>query len=304
MNAVELTKDNMKVLVSGATGLIGKAVTSELERAGHEITALSRKPSGGEIGWQPEDEPAPVHALESARVVIHLAGEPIAEKRWTEEVKRRIRNSRVIGTRNLVRGIESAEKRPAVLVCASAVGYYGDRGDEVLDEASPPGQGFLPEVCIEWEGEARRAEEFGVRVVHLRTGMVLSTDGGALAKMLPPFRLGIGGRLGSGDQWVSWIHIADVAGIVMHSIEKESVRGPVNTVAPGIVRNAQFTRELASALDRPAFLPVPEFALNLVFGEMAELLLSSQRVNPRVAVETGYRFRFPEVATALKDLLG
>ena len=218
-------------------------------------------------------------------------------------MKKKIRNSRVIGTRNLVRGIESAATRPAVLVCASAVGYYGDRGDEVLDESSPPGQGFLPEVCVEWEREAKRAEQFGVRVVQLRTGLVLSTDGGALAKMLPPFRLGIGGRLGSGNQWISWIHIADVAGIVMHSIENESLRGPVNTVAPGIVTNAQFTSQLAAVLDRAAFLPVPGFALNLVFGEMAELLLSSQRVNPRVAVETGYRFRFPEVTTALKDLL-
>jgi uncharacterized protein len=293
----------MKVLVSGATGLIGKAVTNELKRAGHEITTLSRKPAGGAIGWQPKDEPAPVHALESARVIIHLAGEPIAERRWTEEVKRGIRDSRVIGTRNLIRGIESAATRPALLVCASAVGYYGSRGDEVLDEASSPGHGFLPDVCVEWEGEAMRAEQFGVRVVQMRTGLVLSTDGGALAKMLPPFRLGIGGRLGSGTQWVPWVHIADVAGIVMHSIENESLRGPINIVAPGIVTNAQFTSELASVLDRAAFLPVPEFALKFVFGEMAELLLSSQRVTPRAAVETGYSFQFTELAAALKDLL-
>ena len=265
----------MKVLVSGASGLIGKAVTGELKRAGHEIVTLSRKPTGGAIEWQPEKGPVPVQAVEGSHVVIHLAGEPIAESRWTEEVKKKIRDSRVIGTRNLVRGIEAATNRPALLVCASAVGYYGNRGDELLDEASKPGQGFLPEVCVEWEREAKRVEEFGVRVVHLRSGVVLSTEGGALAKMLPPFRLGIGGRLGDGTQWFPWIHIADVAGIVMHAIENESVRGPVNAVAPRIVTNAQFTRELASVLNRIAFLPAPEFALKLVFGEMAEALLSS-----------------------------
>ena len=293
----------MKVLVSGASGLIGKAVTSELNRAGHEIVTLSRNPTAGAIEWQPEKGPAPVKAVEGSRVIIHLAGEPIAERRWTEGVKKKIRDSRVIGTRNLVRGIEAATNRPALLVCASAVGYYGNRGDELLDEASKPGHGFLSDVCVEWEREAKRAEEFGVRVVHLRSGVVLSTEGGAIAKMLPPFRLGIGGRLGDGTQWFPWIHVADVAGMVIHAIENSSVRGPVNAVAPQIVTNAQFTTELASVLNRIAILPAPEFALKLVFGEMAEALLSSQRVSPKAAVESGYAFRFPELAGALKDLL-
>jgi uncharacterized protein (TIGR01777 family) len=239
--------------------------------------------------------------LREADVVIHLAGEPVAQ-RWTAEARQRIRESRVTGTRKLVEAMATLSRRPEALICASAIGYYGSRGDEILTESSAPGSGFLPEVCIAWEREAQAAEAFGMRVVRVRIGIVLDAGGGALQRMLPPFRMGAGGRLGSGRQWMSWIHLEDLAGLFHLAVESQ-VQGPLNGVAPYPVTNSDFTRELARALRRPAVFPVPGFALRLLFGEMADLLLGSQRVAPGAAEAAGFRFRFPQLAPALASLL-
>ncbi|MGH9832949.1 MAG: TIGR01777 family oxidoreductase, partial [Blastocatellia bacterium] len=252
--------------------------------------------------WEPERESPPVEAWEGVEAVIHLAGEPVAA-RWTDERKRRIRDSRVIGTRNLVAGMKALRKAPESLIASSAVGFYGDRGEEVLNESSPAGSGFLSEVCLEWEAEAARAREFGVRVAHARIGVVLSPEGGALEKMLTPFKLGLGGRLGEGRQWFPWIHLDDIVGILRHALMKPAINGAINGVAPGIVTNEEFTRELAGALNRPVFFPVPEFALRILMGEMAEVALASQRVVPQVALDTGYQFRYPNLRPALDALL-
>jgi uncharacterized protein (TIGR01777 family) len=233
--------------------------------------------------------------------VIHLAGENVAQ-RWTAEARRRIRDSRVESTRNLVRALAKLERKPGVLVCASAVGYYGSRGDETLTEASAPGAGFLPDVCVAWEREAQAAEALGIRVVRMRTGVALDPRGGALKKLLPVFRMGAGGRLGDGRQWMPWIHLDDLAALFVFVLENP-VAGPVNAVAPQPVSNADFTRELALALHRPALLPVPALALRLLLGEMSEVLLASQRVVPQAAEAAGFRFRFPELGGALRDLL-
>jgi uncharacterized protein (TIGR01777 family) len=241
--------------------------------------------------------------LEGTGAVVHLAGEPVAQ-RWTRAAKERILTSRAEGTSRLVETLASLVQRPTVLVSASAVGYYGARGDEVLTEQSAPGEGFLSEVCIEWEKAAAKAEDLGIRVVRLRLGVVLGRDGGALAKMLPPFRLGAGGRLGSGDQWMSWIHLDDVVGLIRHAIDSPALSGPVNATAPAPVTNAEFTRVLAAALNRPAVLPVPAFALRLLYGEMSEILLGSQRVMPAAAQSAGFQFRYTDLSRALRNLLG
>jgi uncharacterized protein (TIGR01777 family) len=235
--------------------------------------------------------------------VVHLAGESVVG-RWTAEKKKAIRDSRVLGTRHLVAALAQAEVKPRVLVCASAVGFYGDRGDELLREESPSGQGFLPEVCREWEDASRIAGDAGIRTVNIRIGLVLSAKGGALAKLLTPFKLGLGGRIGSGQQWWSWIHVDDIVGGIHHAMRSESLAGAVNLVAPNPVRNAEFTRVLASVLGRPAFFPVPEFALRMAFGKMAagELLLSSQRTEPGKLLAEGYEFRFRELRGALANL--
>jgi uncharacterized protein (TIGR01777 family) len=230
-------------------------------------------------------------------------GEPAADGRWTAEKKRRIRDSRVVGTRNLVAGLAALDKRPRVLVSASAVGYYGDRGDELLDERSARGEGFLADVCVEWEREAMAAERLGIRVVCVRIGLVMSTAGGALAKMLPPFRLAAGGRLGNGRQWMPWIHIDDLVGILLHAARSDAIRGPINGVAPAPATNAAFTLALARAVRRPAVLPMPAFALNVAFGEMAGMLMASQRVVPALALRGGYAFSHPDVDGALASLL-
>jgi len=245
----------------------------------------------------------PPEAIAEADGVIHLAGEPIAANRWSSEEKRKIRDSRVVGTRNLVAGLAAVGKRPSVLISGSAVGYYGDAGDRELDESSPAGEGFLSDVCREWENEALAAAKLGMRVATVRTGVVLSTKGGALQRMLPAFRLGAGGKLGSGEQWFPWIHVTDIAGLFLHSLKGNTVSGAVNGVAPGIVNNAEYTETLAGVLQRPALVSVPEFALKLLFGEMSEVLLSSQRVKPRVALETGYQFKFADLKSALSNLL-
>jgi uncharacterized protein (TIGR01777 family) len=252
--------------------------------------------------WEPEAEPPPAEAWEGVEAVIHLAGESVAA-RWTEERKRRIRDSRVKGSQNLVAGMRAAPRPPKVFVSASAVGFYGDRGDELLNERSEPGSGFLSEVCRDWETEAARARELGVRVALMRTGVALSASGGALEKMLLPFKLGLGGRLGDGRQWFPWIHIDDIAGIILHALASPAVDGPINAVAPGVVTNEEFTRELAAALNRPAFFPVPKFALRVLMGEMAEVMTASYRVVPQAALDTGYRFKHPDLKLALESLL-
>jgi uncharacterized protein (TIGR01777 family) len=243
---------------------------------------------------------APVEALEGTDAVIHLAGEPVAQ-RWTEGAKERILQSRVAGTRALVEAISRLEARPKVLVSASAIGFYGDRGDEVLTEESSRGDGFLADVCVAWEQEALKAEELGVRVSRVRFGVVLGAEGGALAKMLPVFRAGLGGPIGKGQQWMSWIHVADAVGMLMSALS-EGVE-VWNATASQPVRNAEFSRTLGRVLRRPAVFPVPGFVLRLMFGEMATMLTGSQRVAPEAAGKAGYRFEFPELEAALKDLL-
>ena len=301
----------MKILVTGATGLIGRSLCRSLTRENHTVVALSRRPeaasdlsSAAVHRWDPPTGPPPPESLEGVEAVVHLAGEPIAARRWSAEQKDRIRISRVVSTRNLVEGLRKSASRPPSLISGSAVGFYGDRGDETLDERSSSGSGFLPEICSEWESEAERATGFNARVVRLRTGVVLSTDGGALKKMLPAFKLGVGGPLGGGRQWFPWIHIADVVGILRHAIFTASLAGPVNATAPEPVTNAVFTRELGRVLHRPTFLPAPEFALRLALGEMADILLGSQRVIPKVAEDSGYAFQFRTLGAALEDLFG
>jgi uncharacterized protein len=300
----------MKILITGATGLIGRSVCRSLINEGHQLVVLSMRPPAaidlaGVIAfqWEPEAGPPPAGALEGVEAVIHLAGEPVAAARWTEEQKRRIRDSRKKGSRNLVAGMRATPRPPKVLVSASAVGFYGDRGDEVLDESSDPGSGFLSEVCLDWEAEAAGARELGARVALVRTGVALSPSGGALEKMLTPFKLGLGGRLGDGRQWFPWIHVEDIAGIFLHALKSPAVDGPINGVAPGVVTNEDFTRALAATLRRPAFFPVPQFALRALMGEMAEIITASQRVVPRVALDTGYRFKYPDLRPALESLL-
>ncbi|MFO0899389.1 MAG: TIGR01777 family oxidoreductase [Pirellulales bacterium] len=298
----------MRAVVTGATGFIGRQLLARLDRP----IVLTRRPDKARqtlasynaevFGWDAEREPAPAAAFDGADVVFHLAGESVAEGRWNAEKKRRIRESRELSTRNLVQGLRSAERRPAVLVSTSAVGYYGSRGEELLDESSAPAQDFLAEVCQVWEREAQAAREFGVRVANPRIGLVLGR-GGALEKMLPPFKLGVGGRLGDGRAWMPWIHVDDVVGIFLHAAQHAAVSGPINAVSPNPVRNAEFTKELAAVLHRPAVFPVPGFGLKLMFGEFAQVLLASQRVVPKVAEQTGYRFAYPTLAAALAQIL-
>jgi uncharacterized protein (TIGR01777 family) len=295
-----------RILVSGASGLIGTALRASLETQGTQIVRLVR--GGISNAAQVSSDPlAPVSptALSGFDAVVHLAGESIVG-RWTDEKKSAIRESRVQGTRHLAAALAQTEAKPRVLVCASAIGFYGSRGDEILGEKSPNGRGFLPEVCSEWEDASRIAAEAGIRTVNIRIGLVLSAKGGALVKMLTPFKLGLGGRIGSGRQWWSWIHVDDIVGGIQHAIRTESLSGAVNLVAPNAVRNVEFTKVLASVLGRPAFFPVPEVALRLAFGKMAaeELLLSSQRVEPRKLLASGYAFRFSELRAALENLVG
>jgi hypothetical protein len=297
----------MRFLLTGATGFIGKRLIDAILDGGHYASYLTRRVKEnerrnvGQYYWDMRS-PAPAEAFHEVDVAIHLAGEPVAQ-RWDEEVKKRIRESRVSGTRHLVESLARLESRPHTLLCASATGFYGDRADEKLVESSTPGSGFLPGVCVEWEREADRAATLGMRVVKLRTGIVLGREGGALEKMLPPFRLGVGGTLGSGEQWMSWIHLDDLVRMYLWLADGTLTAGPVNAVAPAPVRNAEFTRSLAKALNRPAFLPVPAFALRLLYGEMAQVLLESQRVLPRAAESAGFDFEFPRLEDALEDLV-
>ncbi|MFM7291442.1 MAG: TIGR01777 family oxidoreductase [Planctomycetia bacterium] len=300
----------MKALVTGATGFVGPRLLRLLDAP----VVLSRNPeraraalgplAGPLYRWDPMQGPPPAEAFEGVDVVLHLAGESVAEGRWTAAQKARIRDSRVVGTRHLVAGIAQAAVKPRVFVSASAVGYYGDRGDEELTESTAPADDFLARVCVEWEREAVAAERHGVRVVTARTGIVLGAGGGALGKMLTPFKLGAGGPLGNGRQWMPWIHVADLARLYLHAAEHESIRGPMNAVAPHPVRNSEFTKALGRQLHRPAFMPAPYLGLRLLFGEFAKVLFASQRVIPRVALDTGFVFQYPEIAAALREILG
>ncbi len=297
----------MKITISGASGFIGRRLLKVLGSEGHTLQVLSRHAGTNMPGnvkvwaWDPAKGEPPADALRDTDAVIHLAGEPVAQ-RWTEEAKQRIRESRVAGTRNLVQALGRLGKPPAALICASAIGYYGSRGDEILTEQSAAGSGYLPEVCVAWESEAAKAESLGMRVVRVRTGLVLDGRGGALQKMLPPFRMGVGGKLGDGKQWMAWIHLEDLVGIFRLGLESR-VSGPLNGVAPHPAINADFTKALAAAVHRPAIFPVPSVALRLLFGEMSGVLLASQRVIPKAAEEAGYKFQFPELRAALGDLL-
>ena len=292
-----------KILVSGSSGLIGAALVPALQSNGYEVVRLVRGASAsGQVGWDPARPLAP-ESVSGFEVIIHLAGESIVG-RWTEAKKRRIRESRVQGTRALAAALAKAPQPPRLLISASAIGYYGNRGEETLREDSSSGDGFLPEVCREWEAAAEPASKAGIRAVQMRFGAVLSAVGGALQKMLLPFRMGVGGKVGNGRQWMSWIAIDDLVGAIQHVIKTDTLQGPVNGVGPGPVRNAEFTKTLASVLSRPAIFPMPGFAARLAFGQMAdELLLASQRVEPAKLMASGYVFQKPDLSTALEDIL-
>ena len=301
----------MRVTVTGASGLIGRALIKSLLSGGHSVVALVRDPErvGKGLGsaeiaqWNPMIGAPPLSALNGVDAVVHLAGEPVAENRWTASRKALIRDSRVIGTHNLVNGMRSASKPPGVLLSGSAIGYYGSRGDELLDEQSSNGSDFLANVCAEWEMEAAASRQLGTRVVTLRTGIVLANDGGALPMIVKPFHYFAGGPLGDGRQWMSWIHIADQVGLMRHALENAEITGPLNLTAPEPVRNAVFASTLGSVLGRPSLLPAPRFALGIFLGERVDVLVGSQKVLPQVAQRSGYVFRYPELRLALRYLL-
>ncbi len=297
----------MKILVSGSTGLIGSALVPFLTTGGHSVVRLIRsqpRPGQAAVHWDTAAGSIDSSALEGLDAVVHLAGENIAVRRWTPAQKARIRDSRVQGTRLLAQSLARLQQPPKVMVCASAIGFYGDRGEELLTEASAPGSGFLTDTCRAWEAAAQPASGKGIRVVNLRLGVVLSPKGGALAKMLLPFRLGVGGQIGSGRQYMSWIEIDDVVGVIHYALTTDELRGPVNAVAPNPVTNREFTKTLGRVLSRPTIFPMPAFAARLAFGEMAdELLLASTRVKPARLQNSGYYFRHPQLEGALRHLL-
>lgn len=297
----------MDVAITGASGLIGRALSRSLRADGHRVLRFQRGgvTTGDAIGWDPDAGRIDAPALEGIDAVVHLAGEGIAERRWSDEQKRRILDSRVRGTAALAAAVASRERKPRVLVSGSAVGYYGNRGDEVLTEQSPPGDDFLARVCVAWEAEAAPATEAGVRTVLTRTGIVLDAHGGALKQMLLPFKLGLGGRQGSGKQWMSWIALADEVGAIRHAIENDALRGPVNLVAPDPVINAEFAATLGRVLHRPAFMPTPMLPLKLRYGaELVEaLLLAGQRVAPVQLQAAGYQFTFSALEDALRAVV-
>jgi uncharacterized protein len=290
------------ILVSGVSGPIGAALLPSLH--GYKVKRLVRGGVTGQeqIGWDPARR-LPPESVSGFESVIHLAGETVVG-RWTEAKKSRILNSRVLGTRHLAEALVQAPLRPRVLISASAIGYYGDRGDETLQEASPSGTGFLPEVCRQWEAATQPAAQAGIRTVQMRIGVVLSPAGGALQKMLLPFRLGVGGNMGNGRQWWSWIHVQDLVGAIHHILKNELLQGPVNVVGPKPVTNAEFSKTLAGLLSRPAIFPLPAFAARLAFGQMGEeVLLASQRVEPAKLIASGYPFQYADLRKALREIL-
>ena len=296
----------MHVMLTGSTGLVGTALPPVLADQGHQVRRLCREPSGEAQAthWNPADGTFAPGAFDGIDAVVHLAGESIASGRWTAARKARIRDSRVDGTRRLCEAMAALESPPTVLVAASALGYYGDRADEMLEESSPPGSGFLPTVCQEWEDAAEPARRRGIRVVHLRIGLVLSTRGGALAQMLLPFRFGLGGVLGSGDQFMSWITLDDLTGIALRALTDDRIHGPVNAVTPHPVTNREFTKTLGKVLRRPTVVPVPAFAPRLALGEMADaLLFASTRIDPAVLRKAQFEFAHPNLEGALRHLL-
>ncbi|MGZ6641787.1 MAG: TIGR01777 family oxidoreductase [Solirubrobacteraceae bacterium] len=300
----------MKITLTGATGLIGSRLVGALQQRGDEVTVLTRNPAGAlkalgaveAVAWDPVAGPAPAAALAGRDAVVHMAGENVAQ-RWTAKARRAIRESREVGTRNLVAGLRDAQPRPAALIASSAVGYYGKHGDERVGEDTPPGEDFLAQVCVAWEREAAAARELGLRVVHVRTGVVLDAGGGALAKMLPPFKLGVGGPVAGGGQYMAWIHADDVVGIYLAAIDGGDWDGPVNASAPEPVTNAEFSKALGRALHRPALAPVPGFAVALLYGEMAEIVTEGQRAVPNRAQALGYSWAHPDLDEALRDAL-
>jgi uncharacterized protein len=295
---------NTRILVSGVSGPIGAALLPSLRGNGTSIMRLVRGRANGEdqISWDPSVPLAP-SAVSGFDTVIHLAGESIMG-RWTKEKKEKIRDSRVVGTFNLSSALAQADERPNVFICASATGYYGNRRDETLNENSAPGDGFLAETCQDWEEATTPAVQADIRTAHIRTGLVLSPQGGALGAMLTPFKLGLGGRMGSGQQWMSWIHVQDMVGAIHHILKNDLIQGAVNMVAPRPVRNLEFAKTLATVLSRPAIFPLPEFAVKLLFGEMGEeALLASQKVEPAKLISTGYPYRYHDLRAALEALL-
>jgi uncharacterized protein len=299
----------MRIAVTGATGLIGRALVTRLAERGDVLNVLGRRPPAAPragvrfFAWEAGGgSPPPLESLEGVDAVVNLAGEPIAQ-RWTPQVKRRLRSSRVDGTTSLVGALAACRQRPAVLISASAVGYYGSRGDTPLGEDAPPGTGFLAGLCVDWESAANAAAKLDIRVACLRTGVVLDRADGALKRMVPLFKAGVGGPVAGGRQWMPWIHLADVAGLIEHAIG-DPVGSALNVVSPHPATNAEFSRALGKLLHRPAVIPVPALALKTLYGEMAEVVLASTRALPRAALAAGYVFRFPDLMGALGDVLG
>ena len=301
----------MRVLITGATGAIGSALADSLLARGDEVVGLTRDPAKARPqnptvswhSWQATTERPPAEALENVDAVVNLIGEEI-NQRLTDDAKRRIRESRITASHNLIQGLEAADAKPKVFVGASAIGFYGDRGEAMLDEESEPGEGFMAEIPIEWEAEQRDAERLGMRVVLVRTGLVLAADSGLLKQLLPPFKMGVGGPLGSGDQYMSWIHIDDEVGLILWALDDDRVNGVINATAPDPVTNREFSKSLGKALGRPAIFPTPKAAVALLRGgELADLVTGSARVVPRRAQDLGYSFRYPDLDPALSDLL-
>jgi uncharacterized protein (TIGR01777 family) len=294
----------MKVLITGASGLIGTELQKSFAAKGYEMLLASRKaPTDDQhIQWDIENGFSEPEKLEGIDAVVHLAGENISGLRWTDEKKKAIRDSRVLGTRSVVDAISKLKHKPKVFVASSAIGFYGERGDEEVTESSATGKNFLADVSKEWEAESRRAEDAGIRTVLLRTGIVLSKDGGALGTMLLPFKLGVGGVIGSGKQWMSWISMDDHIAAINYAIENENLRGAVNSVSPNPVTNEEFTKTLGEVLYRPTILPLPEFAVSMLFGEMGDaLLLASTKVLPKRLVDAGFEFKYPELKSAIEQ---
>ncbi|MSX03168.1 MAG: TIGR01777 family protein [Actinobacteria bacterium] len=299
----------MKITVTGATGLIGTRLVEALKARGDEVTVLSRSPERASaalgveaFAWDPVSGAPPVEAVAGRDAVVHLAGEPVAQ-RWNAKTKQAIHDSRELGTRNLVEALAAADPRPTTLVSSSAVGYYGKHGDDLVTEETAAGRDFLAEVCVAWENEATKAQSLGVRVVLIRTGVVLDATGGALKTMLPPFKAGVGGAVAGGKQYMPWIHVDDIVGLYLAALDSADWSGPVNGTAPEPVTNAEFSKALGKALKRPAVFPVPGFAIRALYGEMAEIVTEGQRAVPRVAQANGYEYQHPDLTEALRSAL-